>query len=58
MSSTKPGKLPYETPVLVEYGAVQDLTAGGSGAQSEFGFDMMGDPFCKPMNQMRQVALC
>ena len=39
-SSTKPGKLPYETPFFVEYGAVQNLTAGGSGATSEYKFFM------------------
>ena len=31
---------PYETPFFVEYGAVQNLTAGGSGATSEYKFFM------------------
>jgi hypothetical protein len=35
MSHPEGQRQPYQTPTLVEYGSVQDLTAGGSGAQSE-----------------------
>jgi len=34
--STSTSKKPYQPPRLVAYGAVKDLTAGGSGPTSEY----------------------
>ena len=33
----QPAKKPYASPRLVSYGAVRDLTAGGSAGEPEFG---------------------
>lgn len=34
-AATTPEKQPYDPPVITEYGALEDLTAGGTGNASE-----------------------
>lgn len=48
---------PYATPTLHAYGAVKDLTAGGSGAQAELKIEILNMCFVG-MNAMRDVTLC
>lgn len=47
----------YGTPTLIAYGAVKDLTAGGSGPTAEFKLEI--GMFCMTgMNANKSVTLC